>query len=68
MHLVLGEAHGNATLAVPLYARLYPDRRLPNPRTFTTVDRKLRETENFNQATADVEGTIASGTRVTMKS
>ena len=56
MHLMLGAAHGNAALAVRPYARLYPDRRLPNPRTLATVNQRLRETGSFNQATADVGG------------
>ena len=56
MHVMLGEAHGNAALAVRLYAWLYPDQWSPNPRTFTTVDRRLRETESFNRATAGVGG------------
>ena len=56
MHLVLGDAHGNAERAVQLYARLYPNRRLPNPRTFCAVDRRLRETGSFNRPTRDIGG------------
>lgn len=44
MHLVYGLALGNSTEAVRLYAERFPDRRIPDRKTFERVDRRLRET------------------------
>ena len=48
MHLTYGLALGNAAEAVRLYAQRFPDRELPDRRTFKRVDRNLRETGMYN--------------------
>ena len=47
MHLMYGLASGNAAEAVRLYAQRFPNRELPDRRTFERVDRNLRETGRF---------------------
>lgn len=44
MHFVYGECGGNAAEAVRRYRERFPERRLPNRRTFTAVQQRLRET------------------------
>jgi hypothetical protein len=44
MILLYGEAERNSAAAAPLYAERYPQRRHPNRRTFTSHERRLRET------------------------
>ena len=44
MHLMYGLAEGNAAQAVRFYADRFPNRRVPDRRTFIRVDRSLRET------------------------
>jgi len=47
MQLVYGEALKNTALAIRIYRERFPNRRLPNARTFMRVDRSLRETGSF---------------------
>lgn len=47
MHLMYGLAAGNAREAARLYAQRFPNRVLPDHRTFERVDRNLRETGMF---------------------
>jgi hypothetical protein len=47
MHLMYGLAEGNAVEAKRLYAEKFVGRRIPYKKTFEAVDRRLRETENF---------------------
>lgn len=54
MHFVLGEWNGKATGAVRRYRENYPSRRIPNRRTFLSVDRRLRETVTFRGMWQDV--------------
>lgn len=44
MQLIYGEAHGNASEARRVYSNKFPNRHLPNRKTFERVDRRLRET------------------------
>lgn len=44
IHFVYGLANGNADAAQRLYHERYPNRVIPNPRTFTNIHRRLRET------------------------
>lgn len=44
MHLIYGEARCNALRAQRLYAERFPNRQLPNSKTFQRVDQRLRET------------------------
>jgi hypothetical protein len=54
MRLTLGEATGNTAAAVRMYAEMYPQRRLPNPRTFQDIDRHIRKTDTVRPSAADV--------------
>lgn len=56
LHLMLGAAGGNAAQAARLYEERYPNRRHPDPRTFTAVDRRLRERGSVRRFGADVGG------------
>ena len=51
MHLMYGLASSNASAARRLYGQRFPNRRIPNRKTFERIDRRLRETgknyENF---------------------
>ena len=42
MHLVYGASNGNSRASERLYAERYPGRRVPNHRTFLSIDRHLR--------------------------
>jgi len=44
MHLAYGQANQVANIARRLYSERFPNRNLPNSRTFSTADRLLRET------------------------
>lgn len=49
MHLVYGQSLGNALEARRIYAQRFPNRVLPDRKTFERVDRRLRETgKNVN--------------------
>jgi hypothetical protein len=47
MHFVYGEMQGNTKAAHWRYAKRFPNRRLPNRRTFQSVHRLLREHGTF---------------------
>ena len=44
MHLMYGLARCNALKARRLYADKFPNRHLPNAKTFQRIDQRLRET------------------------
>jgi len=44
MHLCYGRANGNATEARRIYQEKYPNRNVPNRKTFTRIDQRLRDT------------------------
>lgn len=47
MHLMYGEAGGNAAEAVRRYRERFPNRYVPGSRMFTAIDRRLREHGGF---------------------
>lgn len=47
MHFLYGQAVGNAARARRLYQEQFPERRVPDSRTFVQVHRRLRETGTF---------------------
>lgn len=47
MHLTYGEARGNAREAARIYEDRFPGRIVPDPRTFTAIHQRLRETGSF---------------------
>lgn len=47
MHLAYGEARGNAREAARIYNDRFPGRIVADPRTFTAMHRRLRETGTF---------------------
>jgi hypothetical protein len=49
MHLMYGRAGGNRALARRLYQETFPNRHLPNEKTFQRVDERLREIRKFEQ-------------------
>lgn len=53
MHLAFGAAGGNSALARRMYQERYPNRRLPNRRTFVNVDQRLRETGSLQSRMYD---------------
>ncbi|KAJ3661754.1 hypothetical protein Zmor_006139 [Zophobas morio] len=53
MHLMYGRAFGNSHEAQRLYGEAFPQRRLPDHRTFTAIDQRLRENGTFTPKTAD---------------
>lgn len=53
MHLMYGQAHGNACLAQRMYREQFPRRRCPSSKLFIKIDRRLRETGSFNTASID---------------
>lgn len=53
IHFVYGLADGNALEAQRLYAIRFPNRRLPNDRTFTNSHRHLREYGSFKTSRRD---------------
>jgi hypothetical protein len=52
-HLIPDEARGNGPAAVRLYSERYLQRRLSNPRTFHTINGRIRETGTARPSTAD---------------
>jgi len=48
MHLMYGRADGNALAAQRMYHEYFPNRQVPNVRTFIAIDRHLRETGSFS--------------------
>lgn len=53
IHLFYGKADCSARLARQLYAEHFPDRRLPNVRTFCSIDRQLRERGEYRRTNRD---------------
>lgn len=53
MHYVYGLADGNATEARRIYQERYPNRALPDSRTFSNIHRRLRETGSFKKGTSE---------------
>lgn len=51
MHLIYGLADGNCYEARRLYAQRYPNRILPDPRTFANVHNRLCENGSFKKST-----------------
>lgn len=51
--LVLGECSGNAAAAVRRYREKYPNRNIPNARTFVSTERRLRETGCLQRRNTD---------------
>lgn len=49
IHFVYGLANGNARLASELYAERFPNRIHPNPKVFSSVHQRLRETGNVRK-------------------
>lgn len=56
MHFVYGYSNGNAAQAQREYARRFPNRRIPERRTFESVHRRLRERGSFQPYTGDRPG------------
>jgi hypothetical protein len=50
MHLMYGRAGGSRALARRLHQETFPNRRLPNEKTFQRADERLRETGTFEQS------------------
>lgn len=53
MHYVYGLADGNATEARRIYQERYPNRVLPDSRTFSSIHRRLHETGSFDKGTSE---------------
>lgn len=53
MHYVYGLADGNATEARRIYQERYPNRALPDSRTFSNIHRRLGETGSFKKGTPE---------------
>ena len=53
MHMAYGEAQGNSRQAAILYRNRFPNRNVPNIRTFTAIHRRLRETGSFKVTRPD---------------
>lgn len=53
MLLVLGYCEGNCRRSVRVYGERFPNRRVPNHKTFANIERRLRETGSFRPATAN---------------
>lgn len=54
MHLVYGAACGNARRAWRMYSERFPGRAVPNPRYFTTLHMRLRDSGSFAINRGDV--------------
>ena len=50
IHLVYGEAQGNSREALRIYTEKFPDRIVPDSRTFNAIHRRLRETGSLTVA------------------
>lgn len=48
MHVMYARAYSNCYAARRLYAEAFPHRRLPDSKTFESVDRRLREKGKFS--------------------
>lgn len=53
MHFVYGLANGNTLRARRIYQARYPNRVLPNSRTFSNIHRRLSETGKFQKGTSE---------------
>lgn len=53
MILIYGEVQRNSSEAVRVYRQRYPGRQVPNNRTFTNLERRLRERGTFARRTSD---------------
>lgn len=53
MHLVYGMAHCNATEARRLYGNMFPNRQLPNKKTFQRIHERLRNRGCFKKMVSD---------------
>lgn len=53
MHFIYGLANGNAREAQRRYIERYPNRLIPDPRTFTNIHRRLMETGSFHNKNVD---------------
>lgn len=53
MHYVYGLADGNATEARHIYQERYPNRALPDSRTFSNIHRRLSETGCFHKGNSE---------------
>lgn len=53
MLMVLGYCEGNCRRSVRVYNERFPNRRVPNHKTFGNIERRLRETGKFAPSTAD---------------
>lgn len=53
MHFVYGAANGSSLEAQRLYGERFPNRRLPNPKTFERLHRQLCETGSFLASRSD---------------
>nr|CAH7734471.1 unnamed protein product [Callosobruchus chinensis] len=52
MHSVYDLANGNTLRARRIYQERYPNRVLPNSRTFSNIHRRLHETGKFQKGTS----------------
>lgn len=52
MHFIYGRANGNTVLAVRLYVERFPNRRIPNRKTFSRIHARLRETGSLKPCTS----------------
>lgn len=57
MLLILGECHGNNSEAVRVYRERYPNRQIPHRQTFSSIERRLRETGKLEPGLHDA-GTV----------
>lgn len=48
IHYYYGLARGSSERAQTLFAEHFPQRRIPNPRTFAAIHRRLRENGSFS--------------------
>lgn len=53
MHFVCGFCNGNAKAALVGYGRRFPKRNVRNPRVFTYLHNRLRETGSFSRRKRD---------------
>ncbi|GFV91793.1 uncharacterized protein TNCV_2974651 [Trichonephila clavipes] len=60
IHFIYGVADGNALEVRRLYGERFPSRRLPNPKTFERLHRRLRETGSFVSGMHDTRRTISA--------
>ncbi|GFS54524.1 uncharacterized protein TNCV_1742771 [Trichonephila clavipes] len=53
MHYINGRANGNSRTALRMYHAQFPDRRMPDHRTFQRLHRQLREIRSFHATRHD---------------